>query len=458
MRNQIIYPHLGVYAGPAPSHTGHFIGGDGAINNSWDSVNNGSLVFPLKRVIESSYSISCPRINISNLGEFGTISRPMLNETQVQLNINYLLMGLINEMRLGLLANVPLGISGQSLIYGTGNVSPISGLYSRDYSVTNELGYINWPLVSREPRNMFIAIEKTNVEFNSQSAGSTLQNLYNNTNIDVYGFGDCFLSSYSCSASVSDMPTVSIGMTASNVEVYSSGLCCDIPSVIPATCDTRSGTKFSIPNNFEGSGLPTVMIPKDISLSIIQRSNSSTQLSNLLFKSSELKIQGFNFNFDLPRSPLYSLGARLPYDKKIQMPVICNLNINSIAGDSSAGSLANLVKNDEKYDISIRLNYQVKSLFTGVGICYNFIGARFNDGVSSSSLSSRQNFNYSFSVPMSPEDSVNGFFMTGYLGIPFGQTEDVLLSDDFDGGGIDVLLMEDDSPFSIGATGYRLLY
>jgi hypothetical protein len=254
------------------------------------------------------------------------------------------------------------------------------------------------------------------------------------------------------------MPMVSIGMVANNLEVYSSGLCCDIPSVIPTTYNIRSGTKFSIPNNFEGSGLPTVMIPKDIDLSIVQRRDSSSQLSNLLFKSSELKIQGFNFNFDLPRSPSYSLGSKLPYDKPIKMPITCNLNINSIAGDNIAGSLANLVKIDETYDINIRLSYQTKSLFTGVGICYNFMGAKFNGNSSASSLNSKKNFNYSFSVPMSPTDSVNGLFMTGYLGIPQAQTEDVLLSDDFDGGGIDVLLMEDDSLFWIGFTGYRLLY
>ena len=460
MKNQVIYSSLGVYAGPAPSSTGHFIAEDGQINNSWSIITgNNSLVFPLNRVIQTSYSVTPPRTPISHLGDYGAIARPILDPPEIIFNVSYHLMGLINEMRLGLLANIPTsGGDGMAMLYGTGNVSLLSGLYTRDYSPTIELGYYNWPLNCREPKNMFVAVKKDGGDLNDRTSGTILQTLYKNTSVDVYGFGDCYLRSYNCSASVGQIPTVSIEMSSTNIEVYSSGLCCDIPSVNPITYNIRSGTKFSIPNNFEGAGLPTVMLPRDISLSIKQRSNNSANLTDALADFTDLKIQSFNFNFNLNRSPLYSLGTKIPYDQKITVPVISKLDFNSFMGDSKAGSLASLVRRDEEYDISIRLNYQNRSFFDGVGICYNFFGAKLDNISSSSSISSRQSFNMSFSTQLDPKGVNNGVFMTGYLGIPNGPTDLVYLSDDFDGGGIDILLMENGDLFLLGMTGYRLLY
>ena len=462
MKTQVLYSSLGVFVGPAPSNTGHFITSDGTVNNNWNTTtDNNSLVFPLKRVISSSFSIDPQRIQISNLGNFGTIARPILNNAQIKLNVDYYLMGLINEMRVGLLANVNTnGGIGEPLLSESGRFSILSGLYTRDYSTTYDFEYYKWPLKCREPKNLFIAAKKDGLDLNDTTSGTNLSTLYKNTTVDVYGFGDCYLESYRCSAAYNQIPTVSLGFSANNLELYSSGLCCDIPSVIPTTYDIRSGTKFSIPNTFEGTGLPTVLIPRDISLTIKQRSNNSTQLTDLIVDFNDIKIQNFDFSFNLNRSPMYSLGAKIPYDQKITIPIISELNIKTFPGDSKAGSLVSLIKRDEPYDISIRMSYQNKNQFTGVGICYEFIGAKFGGASSSSSIGSRQDFNLKFETQLNPISTSYGLFMTGYLGIPNSPTDIVYLADSFFSNTmpVDNLLMQNGDLFWLNTSGYRILY
>jgi hypothetical protein len=458
-KNQVIYSTVGTYVGPAPSNTGHFITSSGAINNNWENINdNYPLVFPLKRVVSASYSIEVNRTNISHLGNLGTIARPILNNPEVQLNISYYLMGLINEMRLGLLGNVHWNSSAEEyLLYGDNRIPLLSGLYSRDYSPSNDSDY-NYPLKSREPKNIFVAVKKDSLDLNDVSSGDSLSTKYKNTSVDVYGFGDCYINSYRSSAGIGQIPTVSVGFVSNNIELYASGLCNDIPAINPRTYNIYSGTKFSIPNNFEGDGLPTVMLPNDITLSIKQRSNNSENLTDLLLNYTDVKIQSYNFDLNLNRSPLYGVGYKFPLDKVLTTPIIGSLNFSLLPGDSKEGSIVSLIKRDEDYDISIRLNYQRGSLFNGCGICYDFISAKFNGFDSNLTISERQNNNLSFTFELDPLATTKGMFITGYLGIPNSGTSVIYLGDEFDYGGTDNLLFQNDDLFVLNMSGYKLLY
>ena len=415
---QVIYSHLGVYAGPAPSNSYHFINKSGVLNNDWQNITSGYvLVFPLNRVTAIDYSIELPRTNISFLGDLGAVSRPILDNAEVNLNISYYPMGLINEKRLGLLCNIPSGNSLTGpMIYGTGRVSPISGFYTRNTgrSAETELG---WPLITREPRNIFVAVNKSPTDLNDTRTGTTLATIYDNTNIDVYGFGDCFMSSYRCSAGVNELPLVSVGYICNNLELYSSGTDCTLPSINTQNYNTNSGYKFSIPNNFPGTGVPTVVVPSDITISIKQRSNNSATLTDYILDFSDIKIQNFNFDILLPRRPLYGLGYKFPNDRQLQPPIISNLSFSILPGENRASSLVSLIKRDELYDISLKLNYQRRSMFTGVAVQYDFIGAKSNGLTSDASTSQRMNGELSFITELDPLDTTKGLFITGYLGV-----------------------------------------
>jgi hypothetical protein len=417
-KTQVIYSFMGVFAGPSPSNNYHFINKSGILNNDWQSVGTGyGLVFPINRVIGVDYSYGIPRKEIAFLGNLGPVSRPALESVQVNLNLSYYMMGLINEKRLGLLCNIPSGNSiNGPMIYNTGRVSPISGFYSRDTGRSTETA-LGWPLITREPRNLFVAVSKDFPELNNRSSGTVLSNLYKNTEIDVYGFGDCYMTSYSCGASATTLPTVSVSYVCNNVEMYSSGTDCLIPSINPINYLNNSGIKFSIPNNFQGDGIPTVLTPFDITIDIKQRSNGSTNLIDAIFDFRDIKIQQFDFNIPMTRNPLYGIGSKFPFDRVLSSPIISNLTFSLLPGDNRAGSLASLIKRDENYDISIKLNYKNKSMFTGVGVQFDFLGSRYNNTTSNSSIRERMTNELSFSNQIDPLDIINGFFITGYLGI-----------------------------------------
>ncbi len=450
MKNQVIYNTLGLYVGPAPSSGYHFISTGGTLNNDFnDYVNNYNLIFPLNRIISTSYSITPQRTNMSYLGDLGTFARPIFNNTEVTLNFDYYLMGLINEARLGMMINIPSGdpITG-TLLYGTGYVCPISGFYTRDETRTKEItiGTSGWPLKVREPKNIFVAAKKQeNFDLNDIA-----DSLDSKTGIDVYAFGDCFMNSYSCSAGVNQVPTVSVNYICNNVEVYSSGYNCDIPALNTQTNNIYSGIYFNIPNNFQGSGLPMVFLPSDIIVNIIKKNpiitlginhlvdefgNKFTSQdgyhlveyfniysynpTNLIVDFNDIKIQNFDFSIDLNRIPINSIGYKLPQDRILKFPIISNLSFNFVPGDNQAGSLVSLFKTDEEYNISIKLQYENRlKLLTGVGIQYDFIGVKFEGFSENISVSQRKNSSLNFSVELDPNKTTKGLFMSGYLGIP----------------------------------------
>ena len=461
-KNQVIYNQIGAYSTNALSNSYHFISENGNLNNdSLVTSGNYSLIFPLNRVIGASYSINnIDRINISHLGNLGTIKRPILNNISVDLSISYYLQGVSNELRQGFMINIPSGESFTGpMLFGTGRVSPIYGFYSRDLTRSSESEF-QYPLIQREPRNLFFGIQKDNLDFNRTTSGTDLNTLYRN-NIDCLGFGDCYLTNYSVSAGVTQLPTVNVNYTCNNIEMYSSGTDCVVPSINTTSYNINSGYKFSIPNNFQGTGLPTVLLPSDITVSIRQRSNDSEDLSDLFLDFTDIKIQDFSFDIDLPRTPLYKMGAKFPVDKVIQFPVISNLNFNLLPGDNKEGSLVSLIKRDEDYDISIKLNYQTNTtLLNGTAIQYDFIGAKFNGFDANVSIQNRQSNNLSFTTELDPTDTTKGLFITGYLSIPsVALTPSYLLGDfDFDSVANDHLLFESLDLFALSIGGYKILY
>lgn len=455
-----IYGNIGGFSGPGGTKY-HFISENGNLNSEASATGNYSLIFPLNRVISTTFSINADRTNISHLGDLGTIKRPLLNNVEVNLSVDWYINGLINEQRIGLQCNIPSGDSFTGpMLYGTGRVSPIYGLYSRDTNRSYESEF-GWPLFQREPRTMFFATSKSNTDFNNRISGNDISSMYRNTDVDVYGFGDCFLNSYRVSAGVNQLPQVSTTFICNNLEVYSSGFDCYIPSISATSNNVESGYKFSIPNNFQGTGLPTVLIPSDISLSIKQRTNSSENLTDLFLDYTDVKIQSFDFSFNLNRTPLYSIGSKFPLDKPIQFPVICSLDFNLLPGDNKAGSLVSLLKRDEEYDIIIKLNYQRNSqIFNGTAIEYQFIGAKLNNFEDNISVSQRKNNSLSFTTELDPLNTTRGLFITGYLSIPNYPTDVSYLLGDFDFDGVeeDRLLFQNLDLFALSIGGFKLLY
>ncbi len=444
-----------------------------------------SLVFPLNRIISNSYSFDVQRTNISHLGNLGTIFRPILNNTEVNFSFDYYLNGLLNDVRLGLYCNIPSGNTSLGpLIFGnTNRTSILSGFYTRDNARSNE-NSLQWPPKCREPKNLFVASKKDYLDYNDISQG-----LYRERDIDVYAFGDCFLSSYKCQASISQIPTVSVNYICNNLEVYGSGVNCDSPSLDTRNYNINSGTKFSIPNNFQGTGLPTVLIPQDIIINIQQQDpnysltngylldefgnrlitednnyltitslqQSDYDINNLPVDFNDIKIQSFDFGFELNRNNMYGIGYKFPLDKQIVWPVISNLNFSFLPGDLKTSSLVSLIKDDKKYNISIKLKYQNNTRnWTGVAIQYDFVGSKINNFNSNISISNRLENSLSFTTEINPLKTGEGLFISGFLSIPYSPMSSGYLLDESG----NKLIMENGDYFLISSNGdiVRVLY
>ena len=465
----VIHNQVGVFAGPAPATGYHFINQQGIQINRDDPDSYFNLVFPINRVFQVSYGWSESRTDFKSLGYRGNILRPVLVQPDVTLSISYYLMGLINEARLGFVFNQPSGnVSSGEPIYGQSlNICPISGFVDRTYQRSSETP-LNWPLTYRDSRNLFIATKRDFDDLNDYSSNY----YYKSSDVDVFAFGDCFLNNYKTSASVGQFPTVTVDFVCNNVVYYSGGSGNNIPSVDPQTFIPWSGITFNLPNNFQGNHLPTTILPSDINLDIssvpsenylavINNRTLSTLLDsygrkilelpeeevrNLPVDFRDIKIQGYSIELNLNREPMYNLGYKLPLDRQINFPVFANLTLTMLVGDDATGSLNRYIAEDREYDVNIKMKFQKNTqAFSGVGIIYRFLGAKFNSISISESIQQHRTVTMSFTSELRPESNTNGFFMSGQLGVLFGnQIPDILLGDDFaQTGSIDELLLED---------------
>lgn len=445
MKNVQIYNHSAVFASHLSSGF-HYLDSQGNFSNSTSDV---PLLFPITRVNQVNFSFGQNRTEIKSLGNRNIIKRALLSQSDVNLSLNYFQLGLCNEQRIGLLCNIRSGSQTTGkFLYGDGRVCPISGLFDRKYEFTNASSF-GLPLSTTEPKNYFIGVTKNNnSDFNDISAATNPKN----SEINVYGFGDCFLTNYKTAGGVGTIPYVSLEFTCSNVEMYSSGSSNGIPAVNPRTLKIYSGTKFSIPNNYDGSNLPTVLIPRDITLTI--KTTNKANPDNLMVNFNDIKVQNYDLGFSLTRENLYNITYKGALDRPINFPVICSLNLSLLPGDLQSGSLSNLTLNDETYDVTLKLNYQSNQGFTGIAIQYDFLGGNFNNMSYSQSVQGHQTANLSLSVPMDPEDLNKGFFISGQLGIPDGTWGEVDLSAQ-DG---NLLKFQNNNIFAISLASEKLLY
>lgn len=453
MANRKIYNQIGVFSSNAISSGGHFLSTDGVINNSDNPTQNYNLIFPLMRIIHADYGFSQPRTDIKNLGTIGTLARPILAPPTVNLSINYYQQGLCNEARMGFVFNRNSGYYSEGdPIYGN-RVIFISGFLDRQYERSNETE-LNWPLTTRDCRNIFIATKQDNSDLNNTVDTPPFQS---NT-VDCFAFGGCYLTNYKTSCSVGSFPQCSVSFSCDNIVFYNGASGKNIPSVDPKTAIQNTQYQFNLPNTFQGTGLPSVLLPQNISLDITNSDGSD--IVDLPVNISDLKIQGYDINMDLDREPLTNLGYKLPLDYPINLPVYVELNINAIIGNSQSGSLTSLIQKDKDYDIKIRLNYSSNKLFNGTAILYEFLGAKFNNLSINDDIGSNRNCNLSFTTEINPTKLNKGFFVSGQLGIPnTGVMSELTLGDDIFGlGVIDSITTENGREILIRNQSKRILY
>lgn len=444
-RVRIMHAQEGVFLGPAPATTGHFINHLGVINNNYnDLINNYNLVQKVDRIQSISYSIDSERKDIAQLGTRSLAARPVLTSPTIKLNFDYCLNGVKNELRLGFLSNYAQyqgNLSGTP--YYPSPVCPISGLVSRSYARPTGAPY--WPLDCRDKRNIFIPLAREGTELRAnefyENFSSIDQYPFSDPNASGYSvaaFGGCYLDSYSNSAQIGGVPQAAVSFVCDNLAYLATGSGAYTPVVNLQTRQPISGNHFVIPKTRKEGG-PSILMPGDITISV--SSTGDAGLNNFGFDWNDIKIQSYTFGFSLARQSLDSLGYKLPLDRVITFPVIVGISFDMIQGDSKSGNMVDLFNRDYDYNISIKLknpacltsgnasNPRNSGPFTQSGQIaaqYDFTAAKFKGSNSRGAIGANKMVSANFETEISMDDNARGFYLSGLLNIE--KVEDFLMT------------------------------
>lgn len=136
-----------------------------------------------------------------------------------------------------------------------------------------------------------------------------------------------------------------------------------------------------------------------------------------------------------------AIGYKLPLDREVNLPLIINLSIDMIVGDQQYDNLADLVKEDADYNVSIfcknTCNYDPNFVWSGQSqssefekrfqnvFSYQFFNSKFEGITYSNQIGSRKVASFNFSIEIDPEDYTKGLQASGILGIE--KVEDFIL-------------------------------
>ena len=435
-----LYQTQALYLGPCPYSGYHFISGDGILNNNFENPDNSNLLFAIPRVQSASYSFNLDYGELKELGKRGAVYAPLINSPSVTLNFNYLQHSVLNELRLGFNANYFNESSDVSYYSNNFAQSLISGLYSRELLQPTASPY--WPYACRDNRNIFIVSGPRGKDIDTLDEGEVHPD---SKSFNVYGFGNCFLNSYSTHGAVRSFPYTNVSFICENMEVYSSGSGVNIPGLNTQTKAPVNTNKFVIPPTYDGPDQVSVLLPGDINLSFesiphrtgilalygtgYTNGSATTDIMDLGYKFSDLKAQNYDISMELNRTPLYSLGYALPVDRVITFPVYANLSTSFIVGDEQTGSLVRVFDNNRDYNVCISLRNPSNSARSGIGIQYDFRRAKLTNWNVESTIGPSKVVNMGFRTELDPDELGVGLFVSGRLNID-SANDDLLKQDD----------------------------
>jgi len=362
-RNRIIYQSEALYAGPSPATGNHFT----------DQQNlSGNLVNQLHRVQSANYSFNIARQDVNQFGELAAIDRVILESPTVSLDFSYILNSFGNEKLLGFGP------------FDSDQVSCISGILNK----------------TADERNYFIRTVGEGADAQGTATGAANQN--------VIGIGNGFISSYSTEGSVGNFPTVTVNVEALNMAFDAGTTGNYVPAVVPTDGSKITGVKYALPtavSSIAATGV-SALRPGDITVDISEYGEGGTTVS-------DAKIQSYTLNFDLTRNPLQKLGSKFAFAREIQFPVTVSMQVQALLGDLTTGNLADIIKNDKNYDVSVALKHPTDG---STQVKYFLKRAKLDSQEFSSSIGDNKSVTLNFSTQIGgPNQNDRGLMMSGVV-------------------------------------------
>jgi hypothetical protein len=390
-RNRIIYNVQGLFVGPY----------SGEQNPNLDYYLTGYQILKrIEKVQNFNYGIDNNRINIEGFGTKKNIFRGLASQPTVNFTFSYTPDGFTNENRLNFdVANFQSSIQ-----------APMFSGLCQDNSITDKKDF--YLVINNNNNDLFINYPITNEYANPTSVSDIIDP--NSPNYSLLYFQNSYLTKYSFSVNVGEVPSVEQTYIADNINFYLSG-----SGINYTTLNVQSGnqnienTKLIIPRNINPSELSgqNILLPGDASVSF-----STLNTTGVLFYTDTLETLNFNLSFD--RQNLRSLNYKFPQGRNINFPVNCDLNMSFIVKENLSGSFFDTLNRDQDYNIVVNFSNCITGVYPSRFI---FSGARFNDINYNSSIGTNKTANLSFNFDIDPDFGNRGIFASGnvlYYGHP----------------------------------------
>lgn len=307
-RNRVIYAGTDVLVSDSPS---------------WSGQTGLTSLKALKRVQNSSISISNPVTRSKQIGSSDFTFEKYIQPPTIEVGLSYLCSDNSNELLLGLNAS--------------GNEGFLKNLAS-----------------PQKDKNIFFILTDTN----DQDADS-LNNMVGN---DIFSIGNCFLTNYSINAEVGSLPTSSVSFNCLNMtfQTYNgTGVNGSSVPAITLPSGTKSTEKYMItgaslvPANYltNQDKRANALRPGDIELLMPQTIMGGIRYSGVVPAS----INSIAIDIPITRKDLLGFGSNYPYDKRIIFPLIGTLSFNGIFDEPVTGDFSNIFNDENSYDFTFNL-------------------------------------------------------------------------------------------------------
>lgn len=360
IRNRVIYQSQGVFVSSGLATGVHYnYTGAPAVN----------YVNQLYRITSANNNFNQPRTDVVQFGQIDPVALLIVSPAAVSLDLTWNSYSMENEARMGFVTD--------------GIRSPISGFLSS----------------ALEPKNYFLATAPEGSDLVGYTGASST--------VDVMGFGNGYIASYSTQGRVGGLPTTNVQVQALNQVFYTNSSGVNIPAVDIVNNVTITGQTFVLPVATSGvNGEVPAIRPGDIVVNIAS-AGLGVDLTNI-------KIQSYNLSFSLNRQNIDQLGTFYEVAKVIQPPIPATLAIEAERGELATGDLHSLFCNDALYDIFVTL-YAPSCTGRGpVQSQYEFRGAQINSEAFTNDVgaNSRVTFNYETRISAGAS-SIRGVYFSG---------------------------------------------
>jgi len=307
-RNRVFFNELNLFVGPTgefPCTGKHFGGG-----NTGDN-----LVAELHRVQSASLDFSLNPTDIQEFGRADRVDAIFLDSPTVNLQFTYFPLDGVNESRLGFKAN---DINGSFL----------SGILTE---VT-------------DTKNYFLTVSPAGINDDSNNS---------QTNRNVISIGNAYITNYTFSASVGQVPTVNVSVDGFNVRFDTGTSQKTIPAVNPSNGQTISTWNFTIPTGvtYTGAAIPAALRPGEIQLELPM----TGALGQYMSGSNSFHLQSFNLSIPMSRTDIGRIGTLFDFAKPLSLPLTATLTLDALVTELRAGSLSDLLCNYQNHDFRIKL-------------------------------------------------------------------------------------------------------